>query len=63
MSDTIRTLAAALSRTGTACESEVPLGVGNSLVFEVTYWCNTEAQKSPPDQHWVPGQYPWNTPS
>jgi len=32
----IRTLAAALSRTGTACELEVPLGVGNSLRFEVT---------------------------
>jgi hypothetical protein len=26
----------ALSRTGTACESEVPLGVGNSLLAEVT---------------------------
>jgi hypothetical protein len=32
----IRTLAAALSRTGTACVFEVPLGVGNSLAFEVT---------------------------
>jgi len=32
----IRTLAAALSRTGTVCELEVPLGVGNTLVLEVT---------------------------
>ena len=32
----IRILAAALGRTGTAYELEVPLGMGNSLVFEVT---------------------------
>jgi len=40
----------ALSRTGTACEFEVPLGVGNSLSFEVTEWCNMEAQNCPPDR-------------
>ena len=46
----IRTLAAALSRTGTACEFEVPLGVGNSLSFEVTWRCNMETQNCPPDR-------------
>jgi hypothetical protein len=43
----IRTLAAALNRTGTACEFEVPLGVGNSLALEVTYRCNMEDQNCP----------------
>jgi hypothetical protein len=46
----IRTLAAALSRTGTACEFEVPLGVGNSLSFEVTCRCNMEKQNCPLDR-------------
>lgn len=35
------------SRTGTARELEVPLGVGNSLAFKVTFRCNTENQKRP----------------
>jgi hypothetical protein len=38
----MRTLAAALSRTGTICEFEVPLGVGNNLRLEVTLRFNTE---------------------
>jgi len=32
----------ALSRTGTVCEFEVPLGVSNNLCLEVTLRCNTE---------------------
>ena len=40
----------ALSRTGTACESEVPLGVGNSLGAEVTYRCNMVKKNCPPDR-------------
>jgi len=32
----MRTQAAALSRTGTVCEFEVLLGVGNNLAVEVT---------------------------
>jgi len=39
----IRTQAATLSRTGTVCEFEVLLGVGNNLGLEVTLRCNTEA--------------------
>jgi hypothetical protein len=37
----------ALDRTGIACEFEVPLDVGNSPCFEVTWRCNKEALNSP----------------
>ncbi len=43
-------LAAALSRTGTTCEFEVTLGVGNSLHLKVTWRCNTEEQNCPHDR-------------
>jgi hypothetical protein len=46
----IRPAQAALSRTGTVCEFEVPLGVGNNLCLEVTLRCNTEKKNSPPDR-------------
>jgi hypothetical protein len=39
-----------LKGEGQACELEVPLGMGNSLTFEVISRCNTEDQKSPSDQ-------------
>ena len=39
----------ALCCTRTACEFEVPLGVGNSLSLEVTLRCNEEASNCPPD--------------
>lgn len=47
----VGTLAAALSRLGTACAFEVlPLGVGNSRSFEVTLRRDTEDLKGSPEQ-------------